>query len=247
MEDFELFGNLYSPLIILFLIPRATSTSSPYLRTYLLRSFIRCPLLLRLCFICLFQPICIVHRLIVRLFAFFSLLLFSISILPLFPHSYGTAAITYLAGRSIFDATDIASPDHLICDSSASLQLAVTMNPPVAERYSDMSTSSVPHPATNIPPRRSSYSQSTAYLPTNLWFGNSPTYSQILSSSIGASTDGTDPEIMKVSAMWLFCYPYDVADGVLSATFGLHITHFPHERYATPPRKRSLFYRSSCP
>ncbi|OXB38798.1 cytoplasmic protein [Cryptococcus neoformans] len=71
------------------------------------------------------------------------------------------------------------------------------MNPPVAERYSDMSTSSVPHPATNIPPRRSSYSQSTAYLPTNLWFGNSPTYSQILSSSIGASTDGTDPEIMK--------------------------------------------------
>ena len=113
MEDFELFGNLYSPLIILFLIPRATSTSSPYLRTYLLRSFIRCPLLLRLCFICLFQPICIVHRLIVRLFAFFSLLLFSISILPLFPHSYGTAAITYLAGRSIFDATDIASPDHL--------------------------------------------------------------------------------------------------------------------------------------
>lgn len=78
------------------------------------------------------------------------------------------------------------------------------MNPPVAERYSDMSTSSVPHPATNIPPRRSSYSQSTAYLPTNLWFGNSPTYSQILSSSIGASTDGTDPEIMKVSATWFF-------------------------------------------
>lgn len=113
MEDFELFGNLYSPLIILFLIPRATSTSSPYLRTYLLRSFIRCPLLLRLCFICLFQSICIVHRLTVRLFAFFSLLLFSISLLPLFPHSYGTAAITYLAGRSILDVIDIASPDHL--------------------------------------------------------------------------------------------------------------------------------------
>lgn len=73
------------------------------------------------------------------------------------------------------------------------------MNLPVAKHYPDMSASSVPHPPTNIPGRRPSYSQSTAYLPTNLWSGNSPTYSQILSSSIGASTDGTDPEIMKVS------------------------------------------------
>nr|KIR85433.1 cytoplasmic protein [Cryptococcus tetragattii IND107] len=71
------------------------------------------------------------------------------------------------------------------------------MNLPVAKHYPDMSASSVPHLPTNIPGRRPSYSQSTAYLPTNLWSGNSPTYSQILSSSIGASTDDTDPEIMK--------------------------------------------------